>query len=267
VTGLTFAPKYGFGYSMRKLRQISEEEVVAQFLKHEFYQEEFHRDREQFESLVMNPDLNNPAEAVIRRALLLRRRRNVWLELPPDTQWFEVEIERKDLPKMRVFTRGHWAKMTRDNHHLVDFVERARTHRLSRFAYRHMTKVQSVRYRLRDSTEVSPVFLIGIDENSPITIMEGNNRLTAVLLDSFDLWQRRFRFYVGLSPQMGGYVFYECNWANFISYAFRALRRKLSSSGNTSPPLEQESLRRSKSAESPDWSLSAQAGIAQERTK
>ena len=37
---------------MKRLRRVTESEVIAEFLKNEFYQEEFHRDREQFEHLV-----------------------------------------------------------------------------------------------------------------------------------------------------------------------------------------------------------------------
>ena len=38
---------------MKKLRRVTEAEVIAEFLKNEFYQEEFHQDREQFEHLVL----------------------------------------------------------------------------------------------------------------------------------------------------------------------------------------------------------------------
>lgn len=248
---------------MKKLRKISEDEVVAQFLRYEFYQEEFHQDREQFEPMVLHPDLSNPEEAAIRRALLLRRRRNVWLELPSDTQWFEMEMEPEDLPRMRVFTRGFWAEMTGDNHHLLDFVERVRSHRLSPLAYRHLTKVQSVRYRLRESGEVSTVLLLSSNEHSPITIMEGNNRLTAVLLDSFDLWRSRFRFFVGLSPQMDRCVFYDCNRGNFVRYAFRAIKRKILGTGRGLPIHEKGRavLPRNKAA----WLMHTPGGTAKER--
>jgi hypothetical protein len=37
---------------MKLLRHVTEAEVIAEFLKNEFYQEEFHHDREQFEQLV-----------------------------------------------------------------------------------------------------------------------------------------------------------------------------------------------------------------------
>ncbi len=42
---------------MKKLRRVTEAEVISEFLRNEFYQEEFHHDREQFEHLVLDADL------------------------------------------------------------------------------------------------------------------------------------------------------------------------------------------------------------------
>ena len=36
---------------MKKLRRVTEPEVISEFLKNEFYQEEFQHDRDQFERL------------------------------------------------------------------------------------------------------------------------------------------------------------------------------------------------------------------------
>ena len=42
---------------MKRLRRVTEAEVIAEFLKNEFYQEEFHQDREQFEHLVLGAQI------------------------------------------------------------------------------------------------------------------------------------------------------------------------------------------------------------------
>src|SRR4051794_35096627 len=70
------------GGSMKKLRRVTESEVIAEFLKNEFYQEEFHRDRDQFEGLVLEADISNDEENMLRRTLLFRRRGHMWRELP-----------------------------------------------------------------------------------------------------------------------------------------------------------------------------------------
>ena len=55
---------------MKKLCRITEEEVISEFLKAEFYQVEYDTDRTQFESLVYDPDLSDPDENALRKALL-----------------------------------------------------------------------------------------------------------------------------------------------------------------------------------------------------
>ena len=62
---------------MKRLRRVTEAEVIAEFLKNEFYQEEFHQDREQFEHVVLDADLSDQMGNALRRALLFRRR--AWL--------------------------------------------------------------------------------------------------------------------------------------------------------------------------------------------
>jgi len=51
-----------------------EEEVIAEFLKAEFYQPEFDAYRETFSTLVYRPDLSNQRDNAVRRGLLFRRR-------------------------------------------------------------------------------------------------------------------------------------------------------------------------------------------------
>ena len=55
-------------------RRITEAEVIAEFLRNEFYQKEYDKDRREFESIVLNPDITDDAQNIVRRALLYRRR-------------------------------------------------------------------------------------------------------------------------------------------------------------------------------------------------
>src|ERR1700751_4723955 len=96
---------------MKRLRRVTESEVISEFLKNEFYHEEFHRDRKQFEHLVLDADITSDEDNMLRRALLFRRRGHMWRELPPDTQWWEVELEFDELTRVRVFPRAHWRKI------------------------------------------------------------------------------------------------------------------------------------------------------------
>jgi hypothetical protein len=209
---------------MRKLRRITEAEVIAEFLKNEFYQEEFHRDRGNFEQLVLEANVTNETENALRRALLFRRRGHMWRELPADTQWWEVEIELSDLNLVRVFPRAQWRRVADGSFLLRDIVERIRTVRFSGRTRDFISKVQALSYRIRAEKDTSSVMLIGIDEKCPFTILEGNHRLTAALLAGQSILEHRFRVLCGLSPNMAQSCWYETNLANLWRYGKNRFR-------------------------------------------
>jgi hypothetical protein len=209
---------------MKRLRRVTEAEVIAEFLKNEFYQEEFQRDRERFEQLVLSADTSNEEDNAIRRALLFRRRGHMWRELPLDTQWWEVQIEEQDLPRIRVFPRAHWRKIANGSFLLSDIVERIRGGQFAGPTKDFISKIQSLSYRLRTEPDQSSVLLIGINEQQPVTILEGNHRLTAALLASPTILKNRFRILCGFSPRMSESCWYETNLQNLWRYAKNRLR-------------------------------------------
>jgi hypothetical protein len=204
---------------MIKHRHVTEAEVVAEFLKNEFYQEEFHRDRRHFEHLVLDADISNEAENAIRRALLFRRRGHMWRELPEDTRWWDVQLTNEDLPHIRVFPRAQWRKVSNGSFLLSDIVHRIRTEQFNGKVRDFIAKVHSLSYTLRVERDRSSVILIGVDETQPMTILEGNHRLTAACLASPHLLEHRFRVLVGFSPRMVESCWYETNLANLWRYA------------------------------------------------
>src|SRR5215472_2712430 len=111
---------------MTTLFRVTEAEVVAEFLKAEFYHQEYDRDRHKFKAMVCAPDLDHETENVIRRALLFRRREHMWRELPDDTQWWEIELDPAELPLINVFPRAHWRRLSGGNFQALNVAERIR---------------------------------------------------------------------------------------------------------------------------------------------
>ncbi len=204
---------------MKRLRRVTEAEVIAEFLKNEFYQEEFHLDREQFEELVLGAQIADETGNALRRALLFRRRGHMWRELPSDTQWWEVQIEPQDLERVRVFPRAQWRRVANGSFLLKDIVARIRTKPFRGKTRDFIAKVQALSYHLRNHDDSSAVLLIGMDDDNPVTVLEGNHRLTAALLASPDVLQGRFRIFCGLSPRMSESCWYQTNVANLWRYA------------------------------------------------
>ncbi len=208
---------------VRKIRPVREAEAIAEFLKNEFYQPEFDRYREPFREVVANPDLNNARDNAVRKALLYRRRGRLWRELPPDTEWWEITLNTGDLQRIRVFPRNQWRRHADDSYQLLDTAERIGARIESRSTNAFLAKLHAMSTDFADTPEHSAVLLIGIDESSPLTIIEGNHRMTAAALVSPEQVPRQFRFLCGFSPRMMECCWYQTDLATLWHYAKNSL--------------------------------------------
>ena len=225
---------------MNKLRRVTEAEVIAAFLRNEFHHHNFNSDRDRFARFVTSSNLNDERENAIRRALFYRRRGHMWNQIPRDTQWWEVRLEVRDLNRLDVFARTHWRKIGRRSCRLAHVVEQMRTRDFSRTYVVGGTAhggveisrvgdvvraVKEFSQTLAQSQDNSAAVLIGVDDERPVTILEGNHRFAAALLAAPDLLFRQFRVYYGESPAMA-----RCCWygaptaANMARYAWKRLR-------------------------------------------
>lgn len=204
-----------------RVHPVTEDEAISEFLKGEFYQTEFDRYRASFNDVVMYPDLGNPADNQVRRALLYQRRGRLWREIPADTEWWEVELQKTDLQQLRVFPRDQWRKHSDRNYYLLDTAERI-GNRIPGSIDPFLCKLRSLSAELKECSEPATygtVLLIGLDDKSPMTIIEGNHRMTAAALLSPDDAHRRFRFLCGFSPHMTDCCWYKTNLSTLLRYA------------------------------------------------
>ncbi|MGO9303625.1 MAG: hypothetical protein ACLP3R_07950 [Candidatus Korobacteraceae bacterium] len=102
---------------------------------------------------------------------------------------------------------------------LKDIVRRIKTKPFRGRTRDFIAKVQALSYQLRNHDDKSVVLLIGVDDEKPVTVLEGNHRLTAALLASPEVLQSRFRVFCGLSPRMSQSCWYQTNVPNLWRYA------------------------------------------------
>ncbi|HEV2275933.1 MAG TPA: hypothetical protein VGR96_17305, partial [Acidobacteriaceae bacterium] len=202
---------------IRVIRRISEDEVIAEFLKSDFNNPAFQEYRETLRDLVIHPNLTDPSENAKRRALLFIRHLSLWKELPLETEWYEVEVKAADLSRIRVFPRAQWRKLARGNFSVTEVVERMRrSHTVMEGAF--AAKIAAIRDRLlEDESQPGAVVLIGISESDPFTVLDGNHRLAAAMLVSANRVQK-FRFLCGLSPRMTECCWYNTNLVTLLRY-------------------------------------------------
>jgi hypothetical protein len=186
---------------MRKLRRLTEAEVIAEFLRGEFFQKEYDADRERFASLVEHPNLTDATENELRRILLFRRRDTMWWELPEDRQWWEIEFEPEDVEQVSVFPRAHWRKIARGNFRALDVAARIRQLKETE-PTEFVKKISDICANLSSNLPQGMVIFLGVDEDRRVTLLEGNHRFIAALLAGGPEHLRNARMVAVFSPQM-----------------------------------------------------------------
>lgn len=203
---------------MKKRLRITEAEVMAEFLKAEFYHQEYDGDRQKFEAIVYNPNLADENENALRRALLYRRRGPMLRELPDDTQWWEVELEQEELDRINVFPRAQWRRISDGNFQALHVAERIRGQLDDGKSSELLAKIHILRTNMQIDGPKSTVVLIGIDEEHPVTLLEGNHRFVSALLLPREVMLRRLRLVCGFSARMERCCWYKTDLPNLFSY-------------------------------------------------
>jgi hypothetical protein len=220
-----FTPKaVGTYRALRMRRLLPEEEVMAEFLKSEFHHPEFDDYRSEFEYLVKNPNLNSSRENAVRQALLFLRRGPMWRELPRDTKWYEVELSVPDLERIRFFPRAQWRRAAQGSFYLKDVVERMRPHLEQPSDDEFFRKLRLLSSSVEKNLINSTVLLIGIDNTSPLTILDGNHRMAAALLSEHISSLDQFHFVCGFSPEMVRCCWYYTNVNTLLRYLKNLVR-------------------------------------------
>jgi O-antigen/teichoic acid export membrane protein len=211
---------------VRLLRRVSEDEVIAEFLKSDFYYPAFREYQESLREIVVNPNLDDKAENAKRRALFFIRQLSLWKELPTSTEWYEVEVNEEDIDHVRVFPRAQWRKLARGNFSIPEVVESLRRRRHLVDAS-FLSKVDAIRDRLvREESGVGAVIMIGVNENEPLTVLDGNHRFVSAMLASPPRLDR-CRFFCGLSPRMAECCWYNTNLVTLFRYGRNVLAHVL----------------------------------------
>ena len=210
--------------SLRVIRQISEDVVISEFLKSDFENAAYSEFHGSLRNIVFDPNLDEKVECSARRALLDQRHRALWTELPRDTQWYEVEIQASNLDKIKVFPRAQWTRISRGNFAITKVAERIQ--RVQRdIDDPSVEKISDIREYLSLATlETGSVILIGQNELEYLTVLDGNHRFIAAILEGkID----RLRFVCGLSNNMTQCCWYRTNLFNLVRYGFNLLRHSL----------------------------------------
>jgi O-antigen/teichoic acid export membrane protein len=215
---------------LRLIRRVSEDEVIAEFLKSDFHCPEFEQYHEPLREIVVRPNFHDAVENAKRRALLYIRHLALWNEIPASTEWYEAELNEMNLDQIRIFPRAQWLKLARGNFSITAVTEcvRARKHTMDA---PFLSKISAIGTKLLSEDVVfGAVLLIGVNENEPLTVLDGNHRLVAAMLAS-PSGLPKLRFMCGLSPRMTDCCWYNTNIVTLFRYGKNVLTQTVRNPG------------------------------------
>ena len=202
----------------RLIRRISEDAAIAEFLKSDFHVPAFREYHQTLSGIVTNPNFGDPEENAKRRALFYIRHSYLWREIPPDTEWYEVEIGPEDLSSVRMFPRAQWRKIASGRFSCVQIAEGMRKGE-DQLDGAFVKKIHAISRRFdAEDHGLNAVILIGTSEAEPFTVIDGNHRLMGALMHSPNAVSR-LRFICGLSPRMTECCWYRTNLVTLFRYA------------------------------------------------
>jgi hypothetical protein len=134
-----------------------------------------------------------------------------------------VSVSPRALGRIRVFPRADWRRFSQRGFSLPLFATRVANSLAQTPGDSFLSALSVLQRQLAKGGSGGSIMLIGLDEDRPLTIIEGNHRMVAAALSASPQLQT-FRFYCGFSPRMSHCCWYQSSMANLLHYAANVLR-------------------------------------------
>jgi hypothetical protein len=178
--------------AMQKIRDVSEDEMIAIFLQTEITSIRFGEklkscmnDEEIEPCVIQEPNLHDETENFARRKLLgvyrgYGQNRDHFTGFPAHVRWEMGQLSRQELERVRYIDWEYWLDLTDGTRMAIDGARNA-------LAGKVVYDVSSdwlvlLADALRRGARFPPLILVAQDEASPLVVMEGHGRLTAYLI-------------------------------------------------------------------------------------
>ena len=201
---------------MRTIEKVTEEEMVAVFLKTEI-------DSARFGSTILDilkadgvdrkvvdrPRLTDEFENAYRADLLGRFRgykkdRDIFRGFPNDVEWHRTALERSDLEQVKYIAWDYWSELSGGTRRVLETVKRIK---LGIIDEAESKGFRSVSAALRQGAKFPELILVRQWEESALVLLEGHVRLTGYLLEP-EYLPRELTAIVGYSNRLDEWELY-----------------------------------------------------------
>lgn len=196
---------------MHLLQPITEPEVIALFLKTEITSKRWGdnirtilRKDGKSEEVITKPDISNEIENEYRLNLFdefrgYKRRTKLFDGFPLDVAWYRAVVTKKELGKVLYIKWDYWTDITNGTRLPKDAITKLHNGGIDP---RNEQYFRGVAEAIQNGATFPEFIFVGIDEHSPLVVLEGHARLTGYFLVPEHI-PETMEVIVGLSPHMG----------------------------------------------------------------
>lgn len=195
---------------VKLLDAMTEDEFVAFFLKTEVTSPRWGRQIAELlrrdgrdRTLIYDPDTRRAEENRYRLHLFNEFRGygdriKLFGGFPRDVRWYRALITRGELEQVRYIRWDYWTDLTDGTRLPKDAVQRLKAGDIPSQEAQYFRDIAEA---IKSGTQILEPILVGVDENSPLVILEGHARLTAYFMD-IQYIPEELNIIVGMSRHM-----------------------------------------------------------------
>jgi hypothetical protein len=191
---------------MKLIQQESLDKIVHAWLRAEWSKHDYNKDFAGMKKrLIDHPNFDDAADNDTRIELLRMHRANMLDPLPLDTVWYTGQLEPTDLDRLHVVASGDWLPISNNTYTIRDTVSNAGS------TFEHAEWISEIYATLPNPLIDAKFITVASAESSPLTIIEGNHRGSALIKYYLEHSQRERvtqDFFVGISPAMKNYIWH-----------------------------------------------------------
>lgn len=177
---------------MELLGKLSEDEMVAEFLRGEYSSERFGgevakllKEHGASPELVAHPNLADDSENSLRKALLGAHRgygknEKIFKNFPEDTQWYRAAFAANDLREAKYIRDDYWVELSGGTRLAVDAAKNVLAGKV--VFDQSNQQFLDLAEEIRKGTKFPRLVFVAKDKDSPVVVLEGHVRLTAYML-------------------------------------------------------------------------------------
>jgi hypothetical protein len=172
---------------MKILKKISEDEVIAEFLKGEINSKRFGKDiinalkkKKKSKNIVINPDLRNKSENKFRKKLLEEVREEFFENFPVDVKWYKAIIQKQELKKVKYINYSYWNRLSDETRLPIRAAKNVRAGvKVFGVSNKGFFEILS---RIEKGGKIPVMIFVAKNKRSRLVVLEGHARLTAYFL-------------------------------------------------------------------------------------